>query len=109
MDYLNASLTIEVKSFKAEVNNLCNRYLRGNPNRWNVLYISGKIIKTYNNNMFEDGTWKQEIGEKDQIIALTTKLIEMQAKIKQQVDLFTTQATNNKENNPAPKSDAGSC
>jgi hypothetical protein len=31
MDYLDASLTIEVKSFKAEVNILCNRYLRGNP------------------------------------------------------------------------------
>ncbi len=27
MDYLNASLTIEAKSFKAEVNIICNRYL----------------------------------------------------------------------------------
>jgi hypothetical protein len=45
MDYLDASLTVEVKSFKAEVNILFNRYLRGNPNRWNALYISGKIIK----------------------------------------------------------------
>ncbi len=31
MDYLNASLTIEAKSFKAEVNIICNRYLQGNP------------------------------------------------------------------------------
>jgi hypothetical protein len=108
MDYLDASLTVEVKSFKAEVNILCNRYLCGNPNKWNALYISGKIIKTYNN-MFKDGTWKQEIGEKDQIIALTTKLTEMQAKFKQQVASFATQATNNKENTPAPKSDAESC
>ncbi len=107
MDYLDTSLTVEVKSFKAEVNILCNRYLRGNPDRWNALYISGKIIKTYNN-MFEDGTWKQEIGEKDQIIALTTKSTKMQAKFEQQVASFATQATNNKENNPAPKSDAGS-
>ena len=61
MDYLNAPLTVEVKSFKAEVNILCNRYLRGNPDRCNASYISGKIIKTYNN-MFEDGTWKWEIG-----------------------------------------------
>jgi hypothetical protein len=59
--------------------------------------------------MFEDGTWTQEIGEKDQIIALTTKLTEMQAKFEQQVVSFATQATNNKETNPAPKSDAGSC
>ncbi len=108
MDYLDASLTVEVKSFKAEVNILCNGYLCGNPDMWNASYISGKIIKTYNN-MFEDGTWKQEIGEKDQIIALTTKLTEMQAKFEQQVASFATQATNNRENNPAPKSDARSC
>jgi hypothetical protein len=57
MDYLNAPLTVEVKSFIAEVKILHNRYLRGIPDSWNALYISGKIIKTYNN-MFEDGTWK---------------------------------------------------
>ncbi len=55
MDYLDAFLTVKVKSFKAEVNILCNRYLCGNPDRWNASYIAGKIIKTYNN-MFEDGT-----------------------------------------------------
>jgi hypothetical protein len=90
MDYLDASLTVEVKSFKAEVNILCNWYLRGNPDRWTSSYITGKIIKTYNN-MFEDGTWKREIGEKDQIIALTTKLTEMQVKFNQQVASFATQ------------------
>jgi hypothetical protein len=57
MDYLNASLTVEAKSFKGEVNILCNRYLQGNPDRRDASYISGEIIKTYNN-MFEDGTWK---------------------------------------------------
>ncbi len=30
MDYLDASLTIKAKSFKAEVNIICNRYLHGN-------------------------------------------------------------------------------
>jgi hypothetical protein len=44
MDYLDASLTVEVKSFKAEVNILRNRYLRGNPDCWTASYISGKII-----------------------------------------------------------------
>ncbi len=91
MDYLNASLTVKIKSFKTEVNILCIRYLRRNPDRWNASYISGKIIKTYNK-MFEDGTWTWEIGEKDQIIALTTKLTEMQAKFEQQVAFFATQA-----------------
>ena len=45
--------------------------------------------KAYNN-MFEDSTWKREIGEKDQIIALTTKLTEMQAKLEKQVAAFAT-------------------
>jgi hypothetical protein len=31
MDYLDASLTVEAKSFKAVVNILPNRYLQGNP------------------------------------------------------------------------------
>ncbi len=73
MDYLDAALTIEAKTFKAEYNIICNRYLHGNPDKWNATYISGKIIKTYNN-MFKDGTWKRELGKKDQIIALSTKL-----------------------------------
>ena len=90
MDYLDASLTVEVKSFKAEVNIIRNRYLRGNPDGWNASYIAGEIIKTYNN-MFEDGTWNREIGEKDQIFALTTKLTEMQAKFDKQIASFATQ------------------
>jgi hypothetical protein len=84
MDYLDASLTVDAKSFKAEANINCNRYLCGNPDRWNAIHISGEIIKTYNN-MSKDGTWKQEIGEKDQIIALSTKVVEQQAKLKNQV------------------------
>ncbi len=111
MDYPDASLTVEVKSFKAEVNILCNRYLRGNPDRWTASYIFGEIIKTYNN-MFEDGTWKREIGEKDQIIALTTKLTEMQAKLKKQVVAFATQQQsggNKQENTQNTNSEGGSC
>ena len=105
MDYLDASLTVEVKSFKAEVNIIRNRYLRGNPDGWNASYIAGEIIKIYNN-MFEDGTWNREIGEKDQIFALTTKLTEMQAKFDKQIASFATQAAI-KENpkDPAPKTD----
>jgi hypothetical protein len=84
MDYLDVSLTVNAKSFKAEVNIICNRYLYGNPDRWNAMYISGEIIKMYNN-MSKDRTWKQEIGKKDQIIALSTKVAELQAKLKNQV------------------------
>jgi hypothetical protein len=80
MDYLNATLTIEVKTFEAEVKIICNRYLCRNSDRWNATYISREIIKKYNN-MFEDGTWKCELGKKDQIIALSTKIAELQAKI----------------------------
>jgi hypothetical protein len=35
-------------------------------------------------------------------------MTEMQAKFEQQVGLFAAQAANNKENNPAPKSNTGS-
>jgi hypothetical protein len=90
MDHLDASLTVDVNSLKAEINILQNRYFRGNLDRWNASYITGKIIKTYSN-MFEDGTWKQELGEKDQIIALTTKLTEMQANFDQRIASFATQ------------------
>jgi hypothetical protein len=46
--------------------------------------------------MLEDGTWKQELGEKDQIIALSTKLTEMQAKFDQQIASFTSQTKDEK-------------
>jgi hypothetical protein len=108
MDYLDSLLTVEVKSFKSEVNILCNRYHLGNPDRWNALYISGEIIKTYNN-MFEDGTWKREIGKKDQIIALTTKLTEMQAKFDHQIASLATQAKKKDTHIPASNSDSGPC
>ncbi len=55
MDYLDASLNANVKSFKAEINILQNKYLHGSPDQWNASYITGKIIETYNN-MLEDGT-----------------------------------------------------
>jgi hypothetical protein len=57
--------------------------------------------------MFEDGTWQWEIGEKDQIIALTTKLTEMQIIFEQQVALFATQAAKIKDNkkDPDPKTE----
>ncbi len=73
MDYLDAALTIKAKTFKAEVNIICNWYLCRNSDKWNATYISGEIIKAYNN-MFKDGTWKRELGKNDQIIALSTKL-----------------------------------
>jgi hypothetical protein len=60
--------------------------------------------------MFKDGTWKREIGEKDQIIALTTKLTKMQAKFEQQVAAFATQQQSgrNKEKTDNSKSEGGS-
>ena len=81
MDYLDSSPTVDAKSFKAKVNIIRNRYLCGNPNKWNAMYISGEIIKIYNN-MFKDGTWKRDFGNKNQIIALSTKVAELQAKLK---------------------------
>jgi hypothetical protein len=96
MDYLDASLTVEAKSFKAEVNIIHNRCLRGYPDRWNAMYISSKIIKMYNN-MSKDGTWKHEIGKKDQIIVLSTKVAELQAKLESQVNQVVALATQAKK------------
>jgi hypothetical protein len=48
------------------------------------------MIKTYNN-MFEDRTWKQELVEKEQTIALSTKVAEIQLKLDKQVITLATQ------------------
>jgi hypothetical protein len=98
MDYLNAMCTVDVKSFQMEGSIIWNKYLCGNPKKWNASYISGEIVKTYNN-MSEDGTWKKELGEKDQIIALSTKVVELQSKLDKQVIALVTQE--NKEVTPS--------
>jgi hypothetical protein len=41
--------------------------------------------------MFKDRTWKQELGEKEQIIALSTKVAEIQLKLDKQVIALATQ------------------
>ncbi len=97
MDYLDATHTVDVKSFQAEVSIIQNKFLHGNPKKWNASYISSEIIKVYNN-MSEDGTWKKELGEKDQIIPLSTKVTELQLKLNKQVIALATQA--NKEVTP---------
>ena len=66
------------------------------------------MIKTYNN-MFEDGSWKCEIGKKDQIIALKTQLTEMKAKFDQQIASFATQAKQEDTPTPASILDGGPC
>jgi hypothetical protein len=40
----------------------------------------------------KDGTWQRKIREKDQIIALTTKVAKLQTKLEKQVVAFATQA-----------------
>jgi hypothetical protein len=57
MDYLDAILTADAKSFKAEVNIIQNKYLCRNLEKWSALYIRGEMIEMYNN-MFEDKTWQ---------------------------------------------------
>jgi hypothetical protein len=48
------------------------------------------MIKTYNN-MFENGTWKQELGEKNRTISLSTKFAKHQLKLDKQVNALATQ------------------
>ncbi len=61
--------------------------------------------------MSEDGTWKGEIGKKDQIIALSTKVAELQAKLENQdkrVVALATQAKKETASNPATEGEGGS-
>jgi hypothetical protein len=104
MDYLNTICTVDVKSFQAEVHIIQNKYFCGNPKKWNASYISGKIIKRYNN-MSDNRTWKKDLGEKDQIIALSTKVVKIQSKLDKQVIALATQE--NKEVTPNPGSGRG--
>jgi hypothetical protein len=58
--------------------------------------------------MSEDGTWKKDLGEKDQIIALSTKVAELQSKLDKQVIALATKE--NKEVTPdAGCGGGGSC
>jgi hypothetical protein len=43
--------------------------------------------------MFKDRTWKRELGKKDQIIVISTKIAELQAKIENQSKQVTAFAT----------------
>ncbi len=56
--------------------------------------------------MSKDGTWQHEIGEKDQIIALTTKVAKLQMKLDKQVIALATKAKI--AINPPSKSNANS-
>ena len=54
--------------------------------------------------MSKDGTWKQEIGKKDLIIALSTKVAELQAKLENQdkrLVALATQAKKDTASDPA--------
>jgi hypothetical protein len=66
MDYLDASLTVDAKSFNAEINILLNRYLHGNPD--NGMHHTLLVKSLKHNNMFEDETWKQELGEQIRLL-----------------------------------------
>jgi hypothetical protein len=85
---LNSTILNNVRLFNPIIQ---NKYLHGNPDKWTTSYISGEIIKMYNN-MSEDGTWQYKIGEMDQIIALMTKVAKLQTKLEKRVVAFATQA-----------------
>jgi hypothetical protein len=57
--------------------------------------------------MSEDGTWKREIGEKDQIIALSTKIAELQAKHENQDKRVVPLATQAKKEPASDSTNAG--
>ena len=85
-DYLNAALTVQCKSFTAEVSSIKTQWQLGTSFPRDTL--RSRITQMYVN--FEaDGTWARELGEVNQIIALTTQVRELSNKMKDTVALAT--------------------
>ena len=68
-DYFIACLTTPVKSFCQEVSSLKTKWQLGTP--MSVDFVRTQITQMYVNFEAND-TWKQELAEVSQIIALTT-------------------------------------
>ena len=71
MDIYQGALEAKFKTFTTEVQSMKQKWLLGtlpNSSRIETVYA---ITQLYSN-LVEDGTWKREFSETDQIVALTT-------------------------------------
>ena len=92
-DYFIACLTTPVKSFCQEVSSLKTKWQLGTP--MSVDFVRMQITQMYVN--FEaDDTWKQELAEVSQIIALTTQVQQLSTKLETTIALATTDSQSGK-------------
>jgi hypothetical protein len=79
VDLLDGCLKTPCQEFKAEIQSMKNKYLRGNSGETRETIVSN-IITTYVN-MQDDDTWAEGIKKTDQVIALSTQIDSVQTQL----------------------------
>ena len=102
MDVFAGALKAKCKTFTTEVQSMKQKWLLG------MLPNSGRIDVTHSitqlySNVVEDGTWRKEFSETDQIVALTTLVSQMKASIAKNTIALTTKTGQEPSNPAVPK------
>ena len=104
-DYFKAALDVPVKSFNSELSSMRNRWLLGMDATLTKEHIQFTVTQLYTN-LEADGTWERELAESSQIIALQTKVSNLEGQMKQTIAL-ATQSHPSPANTAAPSSGTG--
>ena len=80
MDIFQGVLQAKCKTFVSQVQLMKQRWLLRNSDNLTKDILVSHLVQYYSN-MVEDGTWKKEFVETDQIIALTTMVNDLKTKI----------------------------
>ena len=102
LDFFNSAIDVPCKTFKSEVVSMKNRFLLGNPDKWSEDYIITTILQHFTN-MDNDKVWQKELAETDQIIALTTKVDNLQSALneeKRKIATALATSTDGGDSNP---------
>ena len=91
MDILQGALQAKCKTFVSQVQSMKQRWLLGNPDNLTKDTLVSNLVQYYSN-MVEDGTWKKEFEETDQIIALTTLVNDLQKNMARNTIALATKA-----------------
>ena len=96
-DYLTMAAETPCKSFAAEVGSLKTKWQLGTDATLTPEHIRNTIEQMYTNYV-ADGTWKRELEESSQVIALATKIDHLEKQLQNTVALAT--AINQSGSNP---------
>ena len=93
-DYFNLALTVPVKSFKTDVASMKQRWQLGEA--MTITFVRTTICQMHTNlSSDEANTWATELAETSQIIALCSKIDDLEAKLAQNtIALATATSTN---------------